>query len=93
MLVIRRRAGESVRLGGGIEVTVLELSATRVKLGFVAPADVEVVRSEAEVARRQNREAAAVAPTARVLEQLAQALLKGQTRPEQSSSTTPPPGR
>ena len=91
--MIRRRAGETVRLGGGIEVTVLEITANRVKLGFVAPAEVEVVRGEAEVARRQNREAAAGAPSALVLERLARALLTGSKRTEESSSTTPSAGR
>lgn len=93
MLVIRRRAGESVRLGGGIEVTVLEISANRVKLGFVAPAEVEVVRSEAEMARRQNLAAAAALPTTQALERLAQALLMGQPQSGECSSTTPPAGR
>lgn len=93
MLVIRRRAGESVRLGGGIEVTVLEISTNRVKLGFVAPAEVEVVRSEVEAARRQNREAAAGAPTAQALASLAQALQRGIGRSEESSSSPSDAGR
>lgn len=89
MLVIRRREGESVRLGGGIEVTVLEISANRVKLGFVAPAEVEVIRGEAELARRQNLVAAAGIPTAQALESLARALLTGEEQRGESPSNTP----
>jgi carbon storage regulator len=93
MLVIRRRAGESVRLGGGIEVTVLEISSNRVKLGFVAPAEVEVVRGEMEAARRQNREAAAGAPEMEELTRLARSLRRGVGRSEESSSRPGGAGR
>lgn len=93
MLVIRRRTGESVRLGGSIEVTVLEISANRVKLGFVAPPEVEVVRAEAEVARRQNLAAASLLPSSHALGLLAKALLTGADTPGESSSTSLPPGR
>lgn len=93
MLVIRRRAGESVRVGSDVVVTVLEISANRVKLGFTAPAEVEVVRTEAEVARRQNLAAAAVLPSTLALERLAQTLSACADQPGQSSSTIPPAGR
>jgi carbon storage regulator len=59
MLVIRRRAGEAIVLPDGVEVHVLDISGSRVKLGVVAPAHVAVVRKEAEEARRQNLAAAA----------------------------------
>lgn len=59
MLVIRRRAGEAIVLPDGVEIHVLEISGSRVKLGVVAPAHVFVVRKEAEEARRQNLAAAA----------------------------------
>jgi carbon storage regulator len=93
MLVIRRRPGESVRLGGGIEVTVLEITSNRVKLGFVAPAEVGVVRGEAEVARRQNLAAAAGLPTEQALGRLARALQTAADGSGEFSSTTPPAGR
>lgn len=59
MLVIRRRAGESLVIDGGIEIQVLEVTANRVKLGIAAPADVVVARKEVALAREQNRAAAA----------------------------------
>lgn len=63
MLVIRRRAGESVMIGEGVEVTVIECSSTRVKLGIVAPASVAILRKEIQLAADQNVAAAeAVSP-------------------------------
>jgi len=61
MLVIRRRAGESLILSGGVEIAVLELSAHGVKLGISAPADVTVLRNEVYLAQRANRQAAETA--------------------------------
>ena len=58
MLVIRRKQGESVRIGDAIDVEILELSGTRVVLGIKAPSDVIVVRSELLQAAEQNRAAA-----------------------------------
>ena len=58
MLVISRRAGESLLIGDGIEVRVLEISAARVKLGIVAPSEVTVLRDEVLLARQSNVEAA-----------------------------------
>lgn len=46
MLVIRRRQGESIVLADNIEVTILEISASRVKLGIVAPSGILVQRKE-----------------------------------------------
>lgn len=73
MLVIRRRAGESIVIDGGIEIQVLEVSASRVKLGIAAPAEVAVARKEVVLAREQNR-AAAQAPAVGGLEALARQL-------------------
>ena len=58
MLVVRRREGESVLIGGDIEVVVLEAGANRVKLGILAPREVLVFRKELELTREQNRVAA-----------------------------------
>ena len=75
MFVIRRKAGESVLVGDGIEITVLEITANRVKLGFVAPATVAVVRSEILLARNQNVAAAAAPPDEDQISRWARALL------------------
>lgn len=46
MLVLSRKQGEVVVIGGNIEVTVLEVRGDRVKLGFRGPADVSIHRQE-----------------------------------------------
>ena len=58
MLVIRRRAGEAVLIGDEIEVTVIEVSGSRVKLGLQAPAAVQILRKEIQLAGLQNVAAA-----------------------------------
>lgn len=55
MLVIRRRAGESIEIGGSIVIRVLDTAASRVTLGIIAPPEVPVLRSEI---RDQNQAAA-----------------------------------
>ena len=57
MLVLRRRAGEAIVLGGGIEIEVIEISRTRVKLGVSAPRDVSVARREVVAVAAENRKA------------------------------------
>jgi carbon storage regulator len=46
MLVLSRKRGEVVVIGGNIEVTVLEVHGERVKLGFRGPAEVPFRREE-----------------------------------------------
>ena len=55
MLVIRRKAGESVWIGDSIEVEVIDVTPTRVKLGFKAPDGVVILRREIREAGEQNR--------------------------------------
>jgi len=58
MLVIRRRAGESILIAGDIEIEVLETTPTRVKLGIRAPREVDVVRKEVGIIAGENLSAA-----------------------------------
>lgn len=59
MLVLTRREGEKIVLGGSIEITVAEIQGDKVRLGIQAPKDVEILRGELfEAARSANREAA-----------------------------------
>ena len=58
MLVIGRRAGESIVIGEEIEVQLVEISGSRVKLGIRAPRRLTVLRKEIKLAADQNREAA-----------------------------------
>jgi carbon storage regulator CsrA len=49
--------GETISIGDGIEIEVLEISHTRVKLGVVAPRSVPVVRKETIAVAAENRRA------------------------------------
>ncbi len=46
MLVLSRKPGERVLIGHEIELTVLEVHGSRVKLGFRGPAEVPIHREE-----------------------------------------------
>jgi carbon storage regulator len=46
MLVITRRIGETVIVGGNVEIMVTEQRSGQVKLGIVAPRSVKVYRKE-----------------------------------------------
>jgi carbon storage regulator len=58
MLVIRRKPGESIVIGDEIEVTVTEITSTRVKLCIAAPKEISVLRKEVQLTRDANRAAA-----------------------------------
>jgi len=58
MLVIWRRAGESILVGEHIDVEVLEMRPHRVKLGIVAPQSVVIMRKETKLTRDENLSAA-----------------------------------
>lgn len=46
MLVLSRKADESIVLGKDIEIKVLSIEEDRVKIGITAPLDVEIFRKE-----------------------------------------------
>ena len=46
MLVLSRRQGEAIVIGGGIRVSVAEISRQRVRLTIEAPTEVRVDREE-----------------------------------------------
>lgn len=48
MLVLSRRVGESVCIGPGVKVRVMETRGGRVRLAIDAPDDVRILRSELE---------------------------------------------
>ncbi len=58
MLIVRRRLGERIVIGGQIEITVADLSRKAVRLGVVAPRGVLVLRGEVhDSVADANREA------------------------------------
>lgn len=46
MLVLTRKAGESIIIGDGIEITVIETKGDQIKLGIKAPKEVDIHRKE-----------------------------------------------
>ena len=53
MLVLRRNAGESFRVGDDVEVRILDVGRGRVKIGVIAPREIGVYRTElADMNRR-----------------------------------------
>jgi carbon storage regulator len=53
MLVLTRRPGESIVIGGGIRIKVVEAKGGRVRLGIEAPQHVLVDRQEVHKRRLQ----------------------------------------
>lgn len=46
MLVLTRRIGESVRIDGDIEITLLEIKGDSVRIGVKAPRETRIQRTE-----------------------------------------------
>lgn len=60
MLILGRRAGESVIIGGDVRIVVLAADRRGVRLGIEAPAQVSIVREEIlQQVAIQNRRASA----------------------------------
>ena len=59
MLVLTRKAGESIVIGSEIRVTVLELQGRQIRLGIEAPSEISVHRGEVYERIREENERAA----------------------------------
>ncbi|MDO6355382.1 MULTISPECIES: carbon storage regulator CsrA [unclassified Caloramator] len=46
MLILTRKEGESILIGEGVEIKILEISQGTVKIGIEAPKNVKVIRKE-----------------------------------------------
>ena len=58
MLILSRRAGESIYIGDNIRVSVLKIQGSQIKLGFEVPENVGVYREEVyNRIREQNQKA------------------------------------
>ena len=64
MLVLTRRTGQSIVIGNGITVTVLEVKGDQIRLGIDAPRDVPVHREELVIALHEANRAAVLADDA-----------------------------
>ena len=58
MLILQRKAGESLLIGEDITVRVISVDGTRVRLAITAPEDVPILRSELVTAATANRDSA-----------------------------------
>lgn len=58
MLVLSRKKGEVIIMGGNIELTVLGVEGDTVKLGIKAPKEVEVYRKEVYLSIQQSNQEA-----------------------------------
>lgn len=74
MLVLTRRAGESLVIGDNIEICIVDIQGEKVKIGIMAPKDISIFRKELlEEVKGANVSAA---ETEIDLEALAEALKK-----------------
>ena len=62
MLILTRRAGETLRIGEDVEVTVMAINGAQVRIGIKAPRNVVVDREEIAERKRRDREALASQP-------------------------------
>ncbi|AZN38523.1 carbon storage regulator CsrA [Paenibacillus albus] len=60
MLVLSRKKGESVIIQDNIEITILEVNAETVKIGFKAPRDIEILRKEVYAMIEQTNKESAI---------------------------------
>lgn len=58
MLVVTRKPDESITIADNIEITVLEITKDKVKIGINAPREVKIFRSELKLLRQTNEQAA-----------------------------------
>lgn len=61
MLIVQRRVGQRIVIGGGIEITVATVTRGGVRLGVIAPRGIPVLRGEVHDAVAAANAAAAKA--------------------------------
>jgi carbon storage regulator len=59
MLVLSRKVGQRIHIGGGIELAVLSVHNGRVRLGLAAPRAVTIRRREIDLPSRAEEDEAA----------------------------------
>ena len=58
MLIMSRRAGETILIGDDIEIVIAHIGRSRVKVGIRAPRQTQVIARELKLVREENRAAA-----------------------------------
>lgn len=67
MLVLSRRRLESIQIGDGIRITIVDIDRNQVRLGIEAPAKVPILREELLFEDRENSGATVATSRARTL--------------------------
>ena len=57
MLALNRRVGQEVLIGSEVKLVVLSIQGNAVRLGFIAPEDVRILRTEAKDKNGRERNA------------------------------------
>ena len=61
MLIITRKAGESIKIGDDVTIEVLSVSGSSVKIGINAPKSINILRKELyDIIKNENINASAV---------------------------------
>jgi len=55
---MRRRAGESILIGEDVEIQIMHIGESRIKIGITAPKSVPVSMKEVKLVRQENLAAA-----------------------------------
>ena len=59
MLVLKRKAGESIIVSDNIEIKIIEVEEGRIKIGIDAPKEVSIIRKEVlDETKSENKTAA-----------------------------------
>jgi carbon storage regulator len=66
MLIMLRREGESILIGEDVEIRILAIGGSRVKVGIAAPRSIPVVAREVQLVRAENIAAAGVSSSAAI---------------------------
>ena len=96
MLILQRKAGESLVIGEDITIRVISVDGTRVRLAITAPEDVSILRSELVTAATANRDSALEESAPRELLDLLGGVLdrrEGQSAPPASDIPAAPEGK
>ncbi len=82
MLILRRKEGETLLIGGDIKIMVMDTSDGGVRLAIDAPKEIPILRGELVRAMDANRDAANEETRPQELQELLNVLEKPETKKE-----------